>query len=163
MLETFGQRFQRLRKEKGLTQEDIARKVGITAQSVSKLENDISAPDILILGKLAQILGVTTDYLLGNSDEYKPAKLEKHERVDISSKVLKIIINSSDGDKVKLNLPLAVVKPLLNSGGINIGGSDALKNIDFDQIFKLVEQGVVGTLLEINSADGDNVLITVDV
>ena len=57
IMETFGQRFQRLRKAKNLTQEDIASKIGITAQSVSKWENDLSAPDINILLELADILG----------------------------------------------------------------------------------------------------------
>lgn len=42
MKETFGQRFVRLRKEKGFTQEDIASKINISAQAVSKWENDIS-------------------------------------------------------------------------------------------------------------------------
>ena len=63
MKETFGQRFARLRKSKGYTQEQIADKVNISYQAVSKWENDISSPDISILGELANILGVTIDEL----------------------------------------------------------------------------------------------------
>jgi len=48
-----------------LTQEQLAEKLGITAQAVSKWENDISCPDISILPKLADIFGVTIDELLG--------------------------------------------------------------------------------------------------
>ena len=40
--ETFGQRLSRIRKEKGLTQEDIAKRIVISPQAVSKWENDVS-------------------------------------------------------------------------------------------------------------------------
>ena len=67
--ETFGQRFQRLRKQKGLTQEQIAERVNISPQAVSKWENDLTAPDINILLELSEILGVTVDILLGKVNE----------------------------------------------------------------------------------------------
>ncbi len=63
--ETLGKRIAQLRKEKGLTQEQLAEKVGVSAQAVSKWENDISCPDITLLPLLADILGVTVDELLG--------------------------------------------------------------------------------------------------
>lgn len=65
MNETFGQRLSRIRKEKGMTQEDIAKRIVISPQAVSKWENDISSPDILVLSSLADILGVSVDELLG--------------------------------------------------------------------------------------------------
>ena len=76
-METFGQRFQRLRKAKNLTQEDIASKIGITAQSVSKWENDLSAPDINILLELADILGVSVEELLGR-ESHKVTKVKNN-------------------------------------------------------------------------------------
>lgn len=63
--QTLGKRIAMLRKEKGLTQEQLAEKVGVSAQAVSKWENDISCPDITLLPLLADILGVTVDELLG--------------------------------------------------------------------------------------------------
>ena len=63
--ETMGKRISDLRKRKGLTQEQLAQQLGITAQAVSKWENDLSCPDISILPQLAEALGVTTDELLG--------------------------------------------------------------------------------------------------
>lgn len=65
MKETFGQRLSRLRKEKGLTQEDIASKITISPQAVSKWENGNSEPDLDTLDKLADILGCSVDELLG--------------------------------------------------------------------------------------------------
>ena len=63
--ETLGKRIAMLRKEKGLTQEQLAEKVGVSAQAVSKWENDVSCPDITLLPLLADILGVSVDELLG--------------------------------------------------------------------------------------------------
>ncbi len=65
--ETMGKRISDLRKSKGMTQEQLAQMVGVTAQAVSKWENDLSCPDISILPQLAEALGVTTDELLGRS------------------------------------------------------------------------------------------------
>ena len=55
----------RYRKDLGLTQEALAAKLGITFQAVSKWETGQTMPDTLLLPKLAQILGVSVDKLLG--------------------------------------------------------------------------------------------------
>jgi len=65
MEETLGKRISYHRKRLGLTQDALAEKMGVTAQAVSKWENDQSCPDIATLPKLAQVFGVTTDALLG--------------------------------------------------------------------------------------------------
>ena len=78
--------------------------------------------------------------------------------------LLRINVLSSDGDKVKVNLPLAIIKVCLDAGMElpNINGKDTLKNIDFNQIFMLIEAGVIGKLVEVESSDGDIVSITVE-
>ena len=65
MEETLGKRIVHHRKRLGLTQDALAEKLGVTAQAVSKWENDQSCPDITMLPKLAEIFGTTTDALLG--------------------------------------------------------------------------------------------------
>ena len=55
MAETLGKRIAEHRKRLGLTQDALAEKLGITAQAVSKWENDLSCPDITMLPKLAEI------------------------------------------------------------------------------------------------------------
>ena len=69
MEETLGKRIMRHRKDLGLTQDQLAEKLGVTAQAVSKWENDQSCPDITMLPKLANIFGTTTDQLLGSAPE----------------------------------------------------------------------------------------------
>lgn len=65
MEETLGKRISANRKRLGLTQDALAEKLGVTAQAVSKWENDQSCPDITMLPKLSDIFGITTDALLG--------------------------------------------------------------------------------------------------
>ena len=163
MKETFGQRFTRLRKNLGLKQDDIAVKVNISAQAVSKWENDLSAPDISTLPLLADILNVSLDELLGREIE-ETKVLPKEERKDVNSLILRINILSSDGDKVKVNLPLSIIKVCIDAGMDlpSINGKEVLKNIDFNQIFMMIEAGIIGKLVEIESADGDTISITVE-
>ena len=59
-----GRRIQALRKERGMTQEMLAEKIGVSAQAVSKWENGYSCPDISVLPTLAAVLGITVDELL---------------------------------------------------------------------------------------------------
>ena len=163
MKETFGQRFSRLRKNLGLKQYDIAEKVNISAQAVSKWENDLSAPDISTLPILADILNVSLDELLGREVE-ETKIVPEGKRKDINSMLLKINVLSSDSDKVMINFPLAIIKLFLETGMElpKINGKDSFKNIDFDQIFMLIDAGVVGKLVEVESADGDTISITVE-
>ena len=163
MNETFGQRLARLRKEKGFTQEDIADKINISPQAVSKWENDISSPDIQTLIKLSDIFEVSLDDLLGK--EKKGVEVVSPEkRKDINKMTFKIKVNSTDGDKVNVNIPVALIKACLDSGleMPQVSGKVNLNNIDLKKIFELVEQGVIGELVSIDSADGDHVTITVE-
>ena len=65
MEETLGKRIVAHRKRLGMTQDQLAEKMGITAQAVSKWENDQSCPDISALPQLADIFDITIDALLG--------------------------------------------------------------------------------------------------
>ena len=73
-MSTLGSRLLELRKQKGFTQEQLAEKLNVTNQSVSKWEKDINAPDITLLVELADLLETSVDYLLGrggNTKEYR--------------------------------------------------------------------------------------------
>ncbi len=162
MKETFGQRFQRLRKRLNLTQEDIASKINISSQAVSKWENDLSAPDISILSSLADILNVSLDELLGR-EVIKTEIIPLSQRKDINSMLLKILVDSDQGDKVRMNIPVAILMVCLESGIAmpSINGKDFLNQIDFGKILSLIEQGVLGEILSVD-ADGCRVRIVVE-
>lgn len=163
MQETFGVRFQRFRKAKNLTQEDIANKFNISPQAVSKWENDISYPDITILSDLSELLGVSLDELLGKTTE--PTVIQQRtEPKDSKDMILRIVINDSNGSKVKVNLPLSLIKLGLHSNFqvSSTGNKEILKDIDFDQIIKMAESGLIGKLVEIEDEDGTTVDIFID-
>lgn len=77
MEQTLGKRIVHHRKRLGLTQDQLAEKLGVTAQAVSKWENDQSCPDITTLPRLAEIFSISTDELLGviPSAEALPAEV----------------------------------------------------------------------------------------
>jgi len=162
MKESFGSRLSRLRKAKGLTQEDVADKLHVSPQAVSKWETDASYPDIDGLLTLSEVLGVSVDELVGKSKE-ATVLVPEEERRDIKHMVIKITVDSTDGDKVRVNIPVPLLKIVIESGiGMpQINGNDSLKNIDFKQIMDLIEQGVIGKLVEVDSADGNHVEIVV--
>ena len=163
-MKTLGTKIAEYRKLKGMTQEQLAIQLNVTSQAVSKWENDLSIPDLPILIELSNIFNVTLDELI---------KQEKHEvvkivepvcRKSINEMMLRIIVNSSDGDKVRVNLPMALIKVGLEIGMKmpEVNGNVDLQGIDFNQILMLVEQGVVGKIVEVESADGDLVEIFVE-
>lgn len=164
MKETLGQKIARLRKELGLTQDDLAKRFNISTQAVSKWENDLSSPDISILKDLANCLGVTIDELLSNEIKETVTYVPANQRKDINKMILKIRITSFNNDKVNVNLPMSIVIACVNSGieMPKINENDALKNINFKEIIALVEQGVVGELVNIESAQGDTIIITIE-
>ena len=64
-LKQFGTRISVCRQNKNMTQEEMAGRLGITAQALSKWERGISLPDIAMTADISRLLGVSTDYLLG--------------------------------------------------------------------------------------------------
>lgn len=60
-----GETVRRLRQEKGMKQEELGRRLGISKQSISNWENENIMPSVELLERLADCFGVTTDYLLG--------------------------------------------------------------------------------------------------
>ena len=164
MNESIGNRISKYRKEKGLTQEELAAKLGVSSQAVSKWENDASCPDISLLPQLCRALGITTDELLtGNNNEVKLVPVEQRKSLD--ELTLRIKVNSADGDKVRVNLPMSLVKICLEMGveiTPQMTGMDNLKSVDLNKIMDLAERGLIGKLVEVESADGDIVEIVVE-
>ena len=164
MNESIGNRISKYRKEKGLTQEELAVKLGVSSQAVSKWENDASCPDISLLPQLCRTLGISTDELLtGNNNEVKLIPVEQRKSLD--ELTLRVKVNSAQGDKVRVNLPMSLVKVAMEIGvefNVSGTGGDALKNVDLEKVLQLVERGAIGKLVEIESADGDIVEVVVE-
>ena len=163
-MKTLGQNIATYRKMKNITQEALAEICGVSPQAVSKWENDASCPDISLLKTLARTFGISIDELM---DDGEGPATKLADNTNISNKILRIRVNSSEGDKVSINLPIALIELFLTNesimAGMSLGGNgDLLKKIDFKQIYQLVSMGVVGKLVEVSTEDGDTVEIYVE-
>ena len=166
MKETIGNRIQKFRKEKGLTQEELAAKLGLSSQAVSKWENDASCPDISLLPKLCELLGVTSDELLSGKTETAKV-VPDGKRKPFDELVMRVLVNSSEGDKVRVNLPMTLVKVAMEIGvdivpNAGTRNGDMMKGIDLEKIVKMVESGLISKLVEVESAGGDTVEVVVE-
>ena len=106
MEETLGKRIMRRRKELGLTQDQLAEKLGVTAQAVSKWENDQSCPDINMLPRLAELFGTSTDALLGHAHVHEAEVVRDENREE---KPGRWEVHWNAGRKTALALPVFVL------------------------------------------------------
>ena len=86
--ETFGNMVAALRKEKGMTQLELAEKMCVTDKAVSKWERDLSFPDVSSIPKLAEILEVSVDELMQVKTDTKEdtTKRKIDEIIDLALK-----------------------------------------------------------------------------
>ena len=86
--QTFGMMISSLRKEKGMTQLELAEKMGVTDKAVSKWERDLSFPDIKSIPKLAETFDISVDDLMQVKTESKE-NMSKNKVDEIVDTVLK--------------------------------------------------------------------------
>lgn len=79
MAKNMGEVIRRLRKERDLTQEELAEQIGVTSQAVSKWENNTGLPDISQVVPLANFFGVSTDTLFDFCSEDKEREIKDYE------------------------------------------------------------------------------------
>lgn len=73
---TFNERLKRLREEKNMTLDELAKALKTTKSTLSRYENALREPKVDFLSEASTFFGVTTDYLLGKTDERFPEKLK---------------------------------------------------------------------------------------
>ncbi len=162
-MQSLGERIAALRKARGMTQEQLAESCSVTAQAVSKWENGLTAPDISLLPRLAELFSVTTDELLGVHRAETVAV--DPSAVDVSKLLLRVRVLSSENE-VKVNFPFTVAELLLKNEkfleSAGNGKMEFLKELDLRQIVLLVRSGVMGKLVEVKGADGNLVEVWVE-
>lgn len=72
----FGTNLKQLRKEKNLTQEELAECLSVSPQTVSKWENNITMPDLSVLPVLADYFGTTVDILIRHDINHEKSELK---------------------------------------------------------------------------------------
>ncbi len=88
MKKTLGAIIAELRKQHGMTQLELAEKMGVTDKAVSKWERDLSCPDINSLPNLAEILGVSVEELMQTKKEADVPAGKVSEIMDILPKAV---------------------------------------------------------------------------
>ena len=164
MEKTIGKKLYELRKQSGFTQDYVAEKLGVSAQAVSKWENDIACPDIMTLPNIAELYEITIDELFKNEDIQSNVKYEKTEKVNENELVLRVYVDTAQGDDIKVNLPYLLVKELINVGkdiSSVFTGID-LTAVNFESIFKMVELGVLGEIVTVETQNGDDIRVVVE-
>ena len=176
--ESFGRRIARLRLMKGMTQERLANLANVSAQAVSKWENDLSYPDIMLLPVLADVFGVSVDELLGRTVEARTVVMpqpepepepepeplpepepETYEPVPAGcATCLHIHITEKGNDALNLRIPLAAARALSGFSGL-IAGYTA--GIDLGELASMVEGAAPGTLVDIDDGE-DRVVISLE-
>lgn len=165
-METIGSRISKYRKARGMTQEELAGKLGVSSQAVSKWETDTSCPDISLLPQLCRILGITTDELLtGETSEVRLVPAEQRKSLD--ELILRVKVDSAEGDRIRVNLPMTLVKLCMEIGvdvvpQMSGEYGDMIRNINMEKVVEMVEKGLVGKLVEMQSAQGDSVEVVVE-
>ncbi len=164
MEKTIGKKLCELRKQSGFTQDYVAEKLGVSAQAVSKWENDIACPDIMTLPHIAELYNITIDELFKNEEVQSNVKYEKTESVNENELLFRVYVDSHTGDNVKVTLPYPIAKEVIKVGK-NISGVVSgvnLDGVDFEAIFKMVEQGIVGEVVNVETQNGDVVRVVVE-
>lgn len=87
-MHSFGERLRRLRKNKDLSQEDVAITLGYSRVQVSNWEIERSEPDLETLNKLARFFGVTIDYLTCRADNTEELVPSSNSLLDSSTTYL---------------------------------------------------------------------------
>ena len=102
--QTLGMMISTLRKEKGMTQLELAEQMGVTDKAVSKWERDLSFPDINSIPKLAEIFEVSVDELM-------QVKTETKENIG-NNKVTEIVDTALKGISIAMGIAVAVLSIL---------------------------------------------------
>jgi len=156
-MNTIGQNIAYFRKQKNMTQEELAEKMAVTAQAVSKWECDTSYPDIVTLQTLAKILAVDVAELIEgprNVSEILEASPEAINRRIVLIKV------QAEGANVICRFPVAAVKKAIENGMLKkMIGEESYQEVA--GVFDMVDLGVTGPLVEVDAA-GAHVYISVE-
>ncbi len=147
-----------LRKKKGITQEELANELGVSAQAVSKWENNSSCPDVSLLTKIADYFGVSVDALLRTQeDDIVDLAEEKEDNVKPDDKkniVIKIM--QQNGKENVIKVPFKFVKL-----GLNIGTMFGLDKDISSKIVTLAESNVTD-IVNIDTENGEHIEIMLD-
>lgn len=112
MKKTLGMMISSLRKDKGMTQLELAEIMGVTDKAVSKWERDLSCPDINSIPKLAEILEISVDDLMQGKTGTKGKDIKEKKKNISRNKVDEIIDTALKGIGIAMGIAVTVLSIL---------------------------------------------------
>lgn len=169
-----GENIAALRKNRGFTQEELAKRLGVSPQAVSKWENGTACPDIALLPEIADIFSVTVDDLMRApaerliSNENKQGEDESEadksatdfkdcKPSGLEAKKVNISIIQQNGKPVNVKLPFNLVKT-----GMKIGSIYGLPQNLFNSVAEALSSEEIGEILSLDGENGEKITITVE-
>lgn len=107
------------------------------------------------LPKLAKLFGVSVDCLLSEEDVSETWFVPAESRKKLDDMMMKIVVDVEPDTKVRVNLPIPIVKVMMESGAslTSLVDTPHMSKVDLPKIFDLVENGVCGKIIEFDSQD----------
>lgn len=141
---SIGENIKRLRKLKGITQEELSDVLHISYQAISKWENGLAQPDISILPTVANYFGVTIDELFGFKLDSLNSK-ERFMQFMVNNGMLKVNMehNGSNNEvKISINTEKFETNSQIYKIGCFFAGFIRENNIEFDTLVGLAYHGI---------------------
>lgn len=169
-----GENIAALRKNRGFTQEELAKRLGVSPQAVSKWENGTACPDIALLPEIADIFSVTVDDLMRASAERLISNENKQGEDEseadksatdfkdckpsgLEAKKVNISIIQQNGKPVNVKLPFNLVKT-----GMKIGSIYGLPQNLFNSVAEAISSEEIGEILSLDGENGEKITITIE-
>lgn len=148
-MSTIGDNIAYYRKQKKLTQEELAEMLSVTSQAVSKWECDISYPDITVMQLLAKTLGVTVNELIEGERKIPEVKEAAAEKID--RRIILIEVDTQEA-KVTTRFPVSVVKKAIENDTLKkLVGEEAYEQVS--SIEGMIDSGMTGPLVDVDHAE----------
>ena len=129
MKKSLGPEIAEARRTNGMTQLELAEKMGVTDKAVSKWERDLSCPDVNSLPQLAEVLGLSIEELLQGKNEKQPADSKVGELLDTILKAIALAMGVAVAALSALDaLSSAQALPLLGLGLASLAVSSLRKS-----------------------------------
>ncbi|MED1303679.1 transcriptional regulator [[Bacillus thuringiensis] serovar konkukian] len=99
MLPILSIRIKELRKERKWSQKELGEKVEVSESFVSKVESGKKQPSREVTTKIAEVLNVTTDYLLGRTEDGRLTKEQEDKATEMAKRLEKLIANLEEAEQ----------------------------------------------------------------
>ena len=117
---TFGEKIQKLRKEAGLSQEELSYQLEVSRQAISKWERDNGYPETEKIVRMSKLFNVSLDYLLNEEDMQKPELNPDEKGLYVSREMAEGFLSYQKRKMVKIGVAVS-----LFVGGLSLSFWDA--------------------------------------